>query len=96
MHFDECRRAPMQGLVQLFAWRGGTAGSPVSEQRSATGKGANPADTIVAGMLAGPHGGKDTAPQVADRSRLFVTVTALSFRPMHLGPDRHGQPAPAP
>ncbi|MEU7950459.1 replication initiator [Micromonospora chalcea] len=45
-------------------------------------------------IAAGLHGGKDTPPQVAYRPRLFVTVTAPSFGPVHLGPDRHGQPRP--
>ncbi|GAA2707842.1 hypothetical protein GCM10010429_20280 [Micromonospora olivasterospora] len=45
-------------------------------------------------IAAGLHGGKDTPAQVADRPRLFVTVTAPSFGPVHLGPDRHGQPRP--
>ncbi len=45
-------------------------------------------------IAAGLHGGKDTPAQVADRPRLFATVTAPSFGPVHLGPDRHGQPRP--
>ncbi len=45
-------------------------------------------------IAAGLHGGKDTPAQVADRPRLFVTVTAPSFGPVHLGPDRHSQPRP--
>jgi hypothetical protein len=43
-------------------------------------------------IAAGLRGGKDTPAEVADRPRLFVTLTAPSFGPVHLGPDRHGQP----
>jgi len=43
-------------------------------------------------IAAGLHGGKDTPAAVAARPRLFVTLTAPSFGPVHLGPDRHGQP----
>ncbi|MDP9793703.1 hypothetical protein J2S43_002215 [Catenuloplanes nepalensis] len=43
-------------------------------------------------IAAGLHGGKDTPAGVAGRPRLFITLTAPSFGPVHLGPDRHGQP----
>jgi hypothetical protein len=43
-------------------------------------------------IAAGLHGGKDTPADVAGRPRLFVTLTAPSFGPVHLGPGRHGQP----
>ncbi len=45
-------------------------------------------------IAAGLRGGKDTPAQVADRPRVFVTLTAPSFGPVHLGPDRHGRPRP--
>ena len=45
-------------------------------------------------IAAGLRGGKDTPVQVADRPRLFVTLTAPSFGPVHLGPDKHGRPRP--
>lgn len=43
-------------------------------------------------IAAGLRGGKDTPEAVATRPRLFVTLTAPSFGPVHLGPDRHGAP----
>ena len=43
-------------------------------------------------IAAGLHGGKDTPTGVVVRPRLFVTLTAPSFGPVHLGPDKHGQP----
>lgn len=45
-------------------------------------------------IAAGLRSGKDTPAQVAARPRMFVTLTAPSFGPVHLGPDRHGQPRP--
>jgi len=43
-------------------------------------------------IAAGLRGGKATPETVATRPRLFVTLTAPSFGPVHLGPDRHGVP----
>jgi hypothetical protein len=43
-------------------------------------------------IAAGLTGGKDTPAAVADRPRLFVTLTAPSFGPVHLGPGGHGLP----
>ena len=43
-------------------------------------------------VAAGLRGGKDTPPQVSDRPRLFVTLTAPSFGQVHRGPDRDGTP----
>jgi hypothetical protein len=45
-------------------------------------------------IAAGLRGGKNTSADVAARPRLFVTLTAPSFGPVHLGPDRHGTPRP--
>jgi hypothetical protein len=45
-------------------------------------------------IAAGLTGGKDTPAAVADRPRLFVTLTAPSFGPVHLGPGKHGLPRP--
>jgi hypothetical protein len=39
-------------------------------------------------VIAGLRGGKDTSPNVAQHPRLFVTVTAPSFGPVHQGPDK--------
>lgn len=39
-------------------------------------------------IAAGLRGGKDTTPAVAGHPRLFVTVTAPSFGPVHQGPDK--------
>ena len=42
-----------------------------------------------------PHrGGKNTPTQVADHPRLFVTLTAPSFGPVHLGPTKRGELRP--
>jgi hypothetical protein len=43
-------------------------------------------------FAAGLRGGKNTPPQVADRPRLFVTLTAPSFGPIHIGTAAHGLP----
>jgi hypothetical protein len=43
-------------------------------------------------IAAGLRGGKDTPPEVANRPRLFVTLTAPSFGRVHRGPDEHGTP----
>lgn len=43
-------------------------------------------------IAAGLRGGKATPDAVATRPRLFVTLTAPSFGPVHLGPDQHGGP----
>lgn len=43
-------------------------------------------------FAAGLRGGKDTPERVADHPRLFVTLTAPSFGPVHCGPDRDGSP----
>ncbi|GIF09826.1 replication initiation protein [Actinoplanes siamensis] len=43
-------------------------------------------------IAAGLCGGKDTPTVVAGRPRLFVTLTAPSFGPVHLGPGEHGLP----
>jgi len=43
-------------------------------------------------IAAGLTGGKDTPAAVADRPRLFVTLTAPSFGPVHLGPGPLGLP----
>lgn len=45
-------------------------------------------------IAAGLIGGKDTPTVVAARPRLFVTLTAPSFGPVHLGPGEHGLPRP--
>jgi hypothetical protein len=39
-------------------------------------------------VAAGLRGGKSTSPAVAEHPRLFVTVTAPSFGPVHQGPDK--------
>lgn len=41
-------------------------------------------------VAAGLRGGKDTPASVGAHPRLFVTLTAPSFGPVHLGPDKHG------
>lgn len=41
-------------------------------------------------IAAGLRGGKNTPAQVAGHPRLFVTLTAPSFGPVHLGPDKKG------
>jgi hypothetical protein len=41
-------------------------------------------------IAAGLRGGKNTPTQVAEHPRLFVTLTAPSFGPVHLGPDKKG------
>jgi hypothetical protein len=41
-------------------------------------------------LVAGMRGGKDIPADVAAHPRLFVTVTAPSFGPVHLGPDKKG------
>ena len=41
-------------------------------------------------VAAGLRGGKQTPETVADAPRLFVTLTAPSFGPVHLGPDKQG------
>lgn len=43
-------------------------------------------------FAAGLRGGKDTPALVADHPRLFVTLTAPSFGPVHCGPARDGKP----
>lgn len=43
-------------------------------------------------VAAGLRGGKDTPAVVADRPRLFVTLTAPSFGTVHLGPAGDGTP----
>lgn len=40
-------------------------------------------------IAAGLRGGKNTPAHVTDHPRLFVTLTALSFGPVHLGPDKN-------
>ncbi|MBS2962103.1 replication initiation protein [Actinocrinis puniceicyclus] len=45
-------------------------------------------------VAAGLRGGKNTPAAVAAHPRLFVTVTAPSFGPVHLGPDKSGQLRP--
>lgn len=45
-------------------------------------------------IVAGLRGGKDVSAVVADNPRLFVTLTAPSFGPVHLGPDKKGQRRP--
>lgn len=41
-------------------------------------------------VAAGLRGGKDTPVSVGAHPRLFVTLTAPSFGPVHLGPGKHG------
>jgi hypothetical protein len=43
-------------------------------------------------ITAGLRGGKNTPATVADRPRLFVTLTAPSFGKVHLGPEGDGTP----
>ena len=45
-------------------------------------------------IVAGLRGGKNTPEQVAEHPRLFVTLTAPSFGPVHLGPDKKGSLRP--
>ena len=45
-------------------------------------------------IAAGLRGGKNTAAHVAEHPRLFVTLTAPSFGPVHLGPDKKGNLRP--
>jgi hypothetical protein len=45
-------------------------------------------------VAAGLRGGKGAPADVAAHPRLFVTVTAPSFGPVHLGPDKTGQLRP--
>ena len=45
-------------------------------------------------IAAGLRGGKSTPAQVADHPRLFVTLTAPSFGPVHLGPTKRGDLRP--
>ena len=45
-------------------------------------------------VAAGLRGGKDMPPNVAGHPRLFVTLTAPSFGPVHLGPGKDGQLRP--
>ncbi len=42
-------------------------------------------------VVAGLRGGKDVTSAVGEHPRLFVTVTAPSFGPVHLGPDKDGK-----
>lgn len=42
-------------------------------------------------VITGLRGGKATPAVVGSHPRLFVTVTAPSFGPVHLGPDKQGQ-----
>jgi hypothetical protein len=43
-------------------------------------------------ITAGLRGGKSTPATVSTHPRLFVTLTAPSFGPVHLGPDKKGTP----
>ncbi len=45
-------------------------------------------------VAAGLRGGKDVPAEVASHPRLFVTLTAPSFGPVHLGPDKTGNLRP--
>lgn len=45
-------------------------------------------------IAAGLRGGKNTPVDVSSHPRLFVTVTAPSFGPVHLGPDKAGNLRP--
>ncbi len=45
-------------------------------------------------VAAGLRGGKDVPVDVSSHPRLFVTVTAPSFGPVHLGPGKDGQLRP--
>lgn len=45
-------------------------------------------------VAAGLRGGKDVPDVVGSHPRLFVTLTAPSFGPVHLGPDKHGTARP--
>lgn len=45
-------------------------------------------------VAAGLRGGKDVPEIVGSHPRLFVTLTAPSFGPVHLGPDKHGNARP--
>ncbi|WP_063771523.1 replication initiator [Streptacidiphilus albus] len=45
-------------------------------------------------IAAGLRGGKNTTPTVAAHPRIFVTLTAPSFGPVHLGPAKNGNPRP--
>ena len=45
-------------------------------------------------VVAGLRGGRDTPASVAGHPRLFVTLTAPSFGPVHLGPGKDGQLRP--
>lgn len=45
-------------------------------------------------IAAGLRGGKNTTPTVTAHPRLFVTLTAPSFGPVHLGPAKTGHPRP--
>jgi hypothetical protein len=45
-------------------------------------------------IAAGLRGGKQTPDSVAAHPRLFVTLTAPSFGPVHLGPAKNGQRRP--
>jgi len=45
-------------------------------------------------IAAGLRGGKQTPDTVATHPRLFVTLTAPSFGPVHLGPTKNGQLRP--
>jgi hypothetical protein len=47
-------------------------------------------------VVAGLRGGKATPAVVSTHPRLFVTVTAPSFGPVHLGPDKTGHTPPLP
>jgi hypothetical protein len=45
-------------------------------------------------IAAGLRGGKNTPAQIAEHPKLFVTLTAPSFGPVHLGPDKRGELRP--
>lgn len=45
-------------------------------------------------VVAGLRGGKDVPVSVTAHLQLFVTLTAPSFGPVHLGPDKAGNPRP--